>query len=341
VDDQIIIDAIPLRAVAGAPGVDQFQIGATAVVTAENIATALNAPANSFEGIVYARAAEGVVYLTAITVGSAGNAITLSIVVATPGTMVVSGATLTGGDERPSKPATAQDKLFRHGNVLSPENTWLDDELVDPTLRLESTQRVQLQYRIRVFGQGQGLGSSVALDVYPDGLDDPNILGQGTEGTPVAGFPFTNMRRELGDPGLWRAGDGDVNNLLGTVDGYTYAIPICAIFRKNSGSFVAVTSAGTPNQNGAFSRNPSANFLSFPPDGATILNTATLTNDILYTDTGIVQITNLQGSGLDDPKLNNGAGVDAANPLYVRIGEEVLRITNVDTSVYCKLIMGL
>ena len=249
VDDQIIIDAIPLRAVAGAPGVDQFQIGATAVLTAENIATALNATANSFDGIVYARASEGVVYLTAITVGTAGNAITLSVVVATPGTMVASGATLTGGAARPSKPATAQDKLFRHGNVLSPENTWLDDELVDPTLRLESTQRVQLQYRIRCTGATE----AVNYKTHPDGFSSrsgglPTIKAQGGGDAVVDEYPFipadgtgtwvdsSAAAYGLVDNGLWIAGDGTTTaaEALGALDGYVYAIPIGFVHRHNN-----------------------------------------------------------------------------------------------------------
>jgi hypothetical protein len=40
-----------------------------------------------------------------------------------------------------------------------------------------------------------------------------------------------------GDYGLWRAGDGDPTNELNTVDGYSYAIPICAVFRRNTDGF--------------------------------------------------------------------------------------------------------
>jgi hypothetical protein len=40
-----------------------------------------------------------------------------------------------------------------------------------------------------------------------------------------------------GDTGLWQAGDGNVNNSLGTMDGYTYAMPIAVMFQRNYGPF--------------------------------------------------------------------------------------------------------
>ena len=40
-----------------------------------------------------------------------------------------------------------------------------------------------------------------------------------------------------GDTGLWVAGDGNVNNSLGTMDGYSYAMPVAVVFQRNSGGF--------------------------------------------------------------------------------------------------------
>ena len=84
--------------------------------------------------------------------------------------------------------------LWRYGNVEF-GGTNITDDLEDPAIGFETTERVQVQYRIRLFGAGAGLGSSVALDVYPDGIDDPNVLGQGTSTDPVAGMTFTNRSR--------------------------------------------------------------------------------------------------------------------------------------------------
>src|SRR5271157_3606254 len=40
-----------------------------------------------------------------------------------------------------------------------------------------------------------------------------------------------------GDTGLWVAGDGNVNNSLGTMDGYSYAMPLAVVFQRNTGNF--------------------------------------------------------------------------------------------------------
>jgi hypothetical protein len=215
-------------------------------------------------------------------------------------------------------------KVWKYGNVEFGQ-TNIDDDLVDGAIGRETTRRIQLQYRIRVFGQGAGLGSSVALDVYPDGLDDPNVLGQGSATTPVTGFQFTNMRETLGDAGLWRAGDGNPNNGLGTVDGRVYAIPICGVSRRNTSTFTAINLSGNPNNNGSFDRNPSAAFLADPREGAKTLGTATLTSFITATQTGDIQIDNLVDSGIDDPKLN-------LNNTFLVIGGEIIEISAVDSA---------
>ena len=123
--------------------------------------------------------------------------------------------------------------IWKYGNVEF-GGTNIVDDIEDPTIGFETTERVQLQYRIRVVGSGAGLGSSIDIAQYPDGLNDPNVLAQGCAASPQAGFVWENMGKELGDPGLWRSGDGDSTNALATVDGYSYAIPICAVFRRNS-----------------------------------------------------------------------------------------------------------
>ena len=220
-----------------------------------------------------------------------------------------------------NKPNASQ--VYRYGNVEN--GVHISDDIQDPTIGYETTERVQVQYRIRVFGNGAGIGSGLALDDFPDGLDDPNVLGQGTHASPIGGYTFTNMKTELGDPSLWRAGNGDPTNELGTIDGYTYAIPLCAIFRRNSSPFVAVESAGNANKNGGFDRNPSAPFLANPRTGAKILSQVSLTNTISSTDTGIIQVEGLIDSGIDDIKHN-------FLDFFLMIGDEIVRCTNFDSS---------
>jgi hypothetical protein len=193
--------------------------------------------------------------------------------------------------------------LYKYGNTLF-GGTNFPDDLEDPTVGFETTERVQVQYRLRVYGSGSGLGASVDLSRYPDGLGDPNVLGRGAAVSPVGGFPFANMREELGDPSLWRAGDGDATNALGTVDGYTYAVPVCAVFRRNTQPFTAISTSGGENQNGSFDRNPLSVPVVNPADGATTFGTLTFTAALSETTTGVVAVTGLTGSGFDNPNLN-------------------------------------
>jgi len=147
----------------------------------------------------------------------------------------------------PPNPATTNkpsaSAIWRHGNVEG-GMSFLADDLQDPALGFETTQRVQLQYRIRV------VSGLVGLAGYPDGFDPSVVKGQGGA-VAITSFVFQNMRQELGDPGLWRAGDGTANT-LGSVDGYTYAIPLLAVFRRNRVQW------SSSNLNGSFDRNPTA-----------------------------------------------------------------------------------
>lgn len=188
--------------------------------------------------------------------------------------------------------------LWKYGNTQY-GGTNLVDQIEDPAVGFETTKRVQLQYRFRVVGSGDGLGTSVDLKTFPDGMTDPVVLAQGTAATPLAGFTFTNMRDELGDPSLWRSGDGNPANALGTVDGFVYAVPVCAVFRRNATEFTAVATGGTPNQNGAVTRTPSAT----SSLNARLLTQATLKLDLSETTTSWVELTGYTSSALNDPNL--------------------------------------
>lgn len=226
-----------------------------------------------------------------------------------------------------NKPTASE--VWKFGNVKH-GGVNIADDIEDPETGYETTKRLQIQYRLRVFGEGVGLGQGIALDVHPDGLGDPNVLGQGAASAPVSGFQWSNMREELGDPSLWRAGDGDPNNNLKTVDGFTYAIPVCAVFRRSSQAYIAVKASGNPHQMGAFIRQPGAKTLVNPLDGAVPLLAATLT-DFLAHDTGadaagpdaVVDITNLNGSGLEDTAL-------VLSSTFLVIDNEIVGLSNVD-----------
>jgi hypothetical protein len=205
--------------------------------------------------------------------------------------------------------------VYRYGNVEG-GYSFLSDDMIDPSLGFETTQRVQIQYRIRVV---TGL---VGLQTFPDGFDPANVKGRGAAGSDTA-HQFTNMRQALGDPGLWRAGDGTANS-LGTVDGYTYAIPMCAVFRRNS-----VPWDGDPGQNlnGAFNRNPTSidrtgwrNFTAVAVLAAPM--SATQTTLTLSTVTNIAL-------PLGTP----------ATPVLIKVGDEVMSYPSI-TGVTATIIRG-
>ncbi len=111
----------------------------------------------------------------------------------------------------------------------------LPDDIEDTNVAAETTKRVQIQYRLRVI-------PGIDVFAFPYGLDDPTVVANSVppnaatpDGTPTL-FNYTNQSSN-GDPGLWVAGDGNPANTLGTVDGFMYAIPLTAIFRRNTTAF--------------------------------------------------------------------------------------------------------
>ena len=222
-----------------------------------------------------------------------------------------------------NKPSAAF--IWKYGNTKFGGTNEADD-MEDPTIGFETTERLQVQYRIRVFGSGDGAGSSVALADFPDGLDDPNVIAQGAADDPVATMTWTNMRDELGDPGLWRAGNGDATNDLNTVDGYSYAIPMCALFRRNSDSFVAALNGSTAaNQNGALNRNPSTAAITDPAEGTRTFASVTLAADLAVGTTGNVALTGLVDSGWDNSDIS-------WDSTFVVIDNEIVHISGVDAA---------
>jgi phage tail sheath gpL-like len=93
----LTIGGIALTSVAGprTPGAHDFngQLGSAALI-AQEMADAINDAANTYGALVTASALGGVLTLTALVTGTAGNAITL---VSTIALSLLSGATLTGG----------------------------------------------------------------------------------------------------------------------------------------------------------------------------------------------------------------------------------------------------
>lgn len=238
----ITLDGTPLTAVSSAAGVDEFVVDAySAPNTALNIAAAINSGSNSFSATIRAAANNGTVYLRSIVPGLVGNAITLAVTPSVPGNVTVSGAVFTGGATRPNRPNDTQ--IYPHGNTQAPEDTWIDDESVEVPLLTETSQRIQLQYRVRATGAAEGIN----FKTHPTGFTAGTIYGQGGASAVDTDYPFVpaDQTTTLGlssavafgelDPQLYVAGDGSETAAaaLNTVDGFIYALPLGFVFRHN------------------------------------------------------------------------------------------------------------
>jgi len=226
-------DTITLEA-----GVD-FDIGITAPATARNIRDAINSISTLGVSVTADTKGTEFVFLT-FDGGADANSVTLSTSLSTLGTIVVSQPV--GGTDGEGQPTP--DKIYFEGNTLSDESLFLDEDIRDSEVGVETTKRVQLQYRIRVF---ENIDTS---EVY--GFENQDILAQGGGNTPVTGFYFSRAdgisvtRLDGGvnaypyvDNGLFICGDGSSTaaSALSSVDGYVYAIPLCIVARRTEGSF--------------------------------------------------------------------------------------------------------
>lgn len=209
-------------------------------------------------------------------------------------------------DVDPAPPGVAPGKpnrnfIYRFGNVES-GFSHLKDDLIDESLNYETTKRVQIQYRIRVV-------PDINIAQYPEGFDPSLVFARGPKSS--TSFAFANMREALGDPGLWRAGDGNPDS-TGTVDGYVYAVPMCVVFRRNGAGF-----SDTGNLAGAFNRNSTAT----TRENSTIYSNAVLLPADI--DETAVQFTI---SSIVGTVFSNMTSFGEA---FFKIDEEIVRVTNI------------
>jgi len=232
-------------------GVD-FDIGLTEAETARNISDAINLINPADLGVAVTADTRGTefVYLT-FGGGLDGNSISLSAVLATAGGLSLQQPV--GGSDGTGIPQA--DKIYFAGNTECDPSLYFDEDLRDPLQGVETTKRVQLQYRFRVYSEdydGAALLDGVNPKTQPFGFENENIVAQGGQGADVAGYYFTradgnDVIRPDGntnsypytDTGLFFTGDGSEQSAtdLGSLDGYVYAIPICFVFRRNEGRF--------------------------------------------------------------------------------------------------------
>lgn len=138
-----------------------------------------------------------------------------------------------------------------YGNVdyygSSLRNGGITNDLIDSNVGLETNRRIQVQYRVRIV-------DDIDIATYEEGIDDTSLYAWPTnkrtsgDGISETSYNFSKMTTTLNDAGLYRAGAGDATSKtnIGSLDGYVYAIPICAVHRRNSTAYNVST-----NPNGA------------------------------------------------------------------------------------------
>jgi len=149
--------------------------------------------------------------------------------------------------------------VYPYGN-MNPnfDNTiYYTDQIIEPSLNIETTKRVQIQYRIRTHSNCSDINNPFST---------PDLYAIGPNNSPSI-FNFAPVEN---DPGLW-ASIGDID---GTVDGKTYAIPICVVHRRNSNQYNYLTNpngASYPGTGIAYDRPDRLNSFWFEPEDITDL----------------------------------------------------------------------
>lgn len=129
-------------------------------------------------------------------------------------------------------------RVYNEGNVGT--EIYLSDESIHPDTNIETTKRVQIQYKIRVVENADPTN-------YPEaGLGSAAIVGLGPN--TAGSFKFENMGPTMGDYGLWRS------KCSNTVDGFSWAIPMFFVNRRNSTTYNPKTN--TNGSNSAISIRP-------------------------------------------------------------------------------------
>lgn len=139
--------------------------------------------------------------------------------------------TIISGNSSENKPAA--NTIYRDGNVQNVTSV-IQDDIVDQVVYLETTKRVQIQYRIRIQEDVETPNSQNS------NLFDSSTFARGGANLPVDPYIFTNQGITTGDYGLWKAGNGDNASRaqLNTVDGFAYAIPLAFVFRRSQAPYI-------------------------------------------------------------------------------------------------------
>ncbi len=142
--------------------------------------------------------------------------------------------------------------IYPYGNVLKTPVS--PNEIRWDAISIETTKRVQIQYRIR----------TAVVDTMLIHLNDVNHTGDVFSEVPiypiggslfgeVNGYPYASFGAS--DGGLYVAGSGDSTSqtMLNTVDGFVYAIPMFLVNRRNPAEdFTATSVSGNRSTKASF-----------------------------------------------------------------------------------------
>lgn len=126
------------------------------------------------------------------------------------------------------------DKIPLYGGI---ENEYISYEMLDHRISVPTSNRVQLQWRIRCVADDR-LEGHVHYDNGLNSIEQLEINPQGPFRTPNMSFAY---RSDDSDPGLFIAGNGLSSSLaLDTIDGYIRAIPLFEVDRLNISGYNAI-----------------------------------------------------------------------------------------------------
>jgi len=135
------------------------------------------------------------------------------------------------------------DTIYPWGNVQS-ASTAIPNDLIDSRESQGQINRaLEIRSRIRII-------DGVDFPNHPFGLSDTAAVKAQGGAVSASSYTFANMGATHGDYGLWRAGDGDDDSrsALSCTDGYSYAIPIALIHRRNQSAFALTNPNGSVNK---------------------------------------------------------------------------------------------
>ena len=144
-----------------------------------------------------------------------------------------------------------EDTVKKYGNQDTLLN--ITNDLLG-SLGVETARRVQVQYHIRVAPVTTSVHDH--LDAFANSVKARAASSNETEKS------FTPVE---GEPGLFRAGNGGSDaSLLGTVDGYCYAVPLLLVYKREEGDFVPndpnTWNSAPGKEEGKVSTHPSRKF---------------------------------------------------------------------------------